>query len=95
MDHSIDARCTSCGATFPRREAATETEGQLACPACGCPVVRGIPAQHTDLGRHVNARCGACGATFARSEATTEVKGELACPDCGAAEVRGLDAEPP
>lgn len=72
MPKPIDARCTACGATFPREEATTETETELACPACGCSVVRGIPEQHTTLIRQENARCGTCGATFSRTEAVTE-----------------------
>lgn len=55
MPNPINARCTDCGATFPREEATTETENALACPACGCSVVRGIPAQHTTLVRQENA----------------------------------------
>lgn len=92
MAGRINARCTACGATFPRTEATTETENRLACPACGCPVVRGIPDQHTRLTQQANARCGSCGATFSRSEATTETKGKLACPVCGESDVRTVDA---
>lgn len=91
MPNPIDARCTACGATFPRVEATTETENELACPACGCSVVRGIPAQHTTLLRRENASCGSCGATFSRTEAITETKGELACPSCGANDVRAAE----
>lgn len=91
MPNPINARCTACGATFPREEATTETENRLSCPACGCSVVRGIPEQHTTLTQRENARCGSCGATFSRSEATTETKGELACPVCGANDVRTLE----
>lgn len=88
MPKPINARCTACGATFPREEATTGTENELACPACGCSVVRGIPEQHTTLIRQENAWCGSCGATFSRTEAITETKGELACPSCGANDVR-------
>jgi DNA-directed RNA polymerase subunit RPC12/RpoP len=90
MADRIDARCTVCGATFPREEATTDTENELSCPACGCSVIRGIPDQHTRLTQRDNARCDACGATFPRSETTTETKGELACPICGANDVRSL-----
>ncbi|MFC6906403.1 hypothetical protein [Halalkalicoccus tibetensis] len=93
MPSPINARCTACGATFPRSDATTDTENELACPACGCGVVRGIPEQHSSLEKRENARCGSCGATFARSEATTETKGELACPACGANDVRSRDPE--
>ncbi|MCL7417556.1 MAG: hypothetical protein M8354_06920 [Halalkalicoccus sp.] len=91
MSNPINARCTACGATFPRGEATTDTENELACPACGCGIVRGIPAQHTTLTKHESARCGSCGATFPRSEAVTETKGELACPECGANDVRTVE----
>lgn len=95
MPNPINARCTDCGATFPREEATTETENALACPACGCSVVRGIPAQRTTLIRQENAWCGSCGATFSRTETVTETKGELACPSCGANDVRIDENESP
>ena len=28
-------RCVACDATFPRRQAATDVKGALACPECG------------------------------------------------------------
>lgn len=93
MADRIDARCTACGATFPRSEAVTGTENELACPACGCGVVRGIPGQHNRLMQRENARCGSCGATFSRSEAVTETKGELACPACGESDVRTIETD--
>lgn len=91
MENPINARCTGCGATFPRDESTTEFENKLSCPSCGCGVVRSIPEQHTAMGRHENARCSACGATFSRSEAVTETKGELACPACGETDIRTID----
>lgn len=91
MRNPINARCTACGATFPRSEATTETENKLACPACGCPVVRGIPEQHTRLTQRENAQCGACSAAFPRSDAVTETKGKLVCPACGANDVRTVE----
>lgn len=83
MTGRIDASCLDCGAMFPREEAATGGEYELACPACGASAVRGIPAAHTALVARANTRCGACGSTFPRSEAETATKGVLACPVCG------------
>lgn len=94
METRIDAACTACGATFPRSEAETGTEGSLSCPACGCGVVRGIPTAHTALTERETARCGSCGATFPRSEAQTETKGRLACPECDANDVQTIEDEP-
>lgn len=94
MGTAINAACTACGATFPREEATTGSANELSCPACGCGVVRGIPAQHTALTERDSARCGACGTAFPRSEAKTETKGRLACPDCGANDVRTVEGEP-
>lgn len=91
MAKQIDARCTACGATFLRDDATTEFDNKLACPACGCGVVQGIPTQHNALIQQENARCGACGATFSRSESVTETKGRLACPVCGENDVRTID----
>lgn len=79
----INARCVDCGAIFPRSTAAERGDDRLACPCCGHEVVRGIPEQHTALGKRTNARCRACGATFPHGEAKTPTQGVLACPACG------------
>lgn len=34
-DAAARMQCQTCGATFPRRDAATPKKGQLACPDCG------------------------------------------------------------
>lgn len=80
---AINARCVGCGATFPRSTAEERGDDGLACPRCGHGVVRGIPRQHTALGRPTSARCCVCEATFPHGEAETPTKGVLACPACG------------